>query len=463
MKENQELRQFLSKNNLLKIKPLDPRDAFYGGRCGNTAIHVTGKMGYVDVRSLYPFVCKYGKYPIGHPRVYVGRECTTLTGPENNDISRVEGLISCDILPPRNLYHPVLPVKCHCKLLFPLCRTCCHEMVQEDCDHEVENDRIFTGSWVVDEVKKAVEYGYKVKKVHEIWQYEITQYDKATKRGGLFRDYIDEFFKQKVMCSGFPAGCVTDQDKEAYVQELRRDEGIELTVQEICDNAGARSVAKLCCNSMWGKMAQRENMGTTEVITEPEKFFNLLAGPEIEITAFLPVSDQVLYVRWCYRNEAVQGSLNTNVVVAAYTTAQARIILHSYLEPLGERAKYFDTDSIIYLLSDRPGAYEPKLGPLLGDMVDELGVYGDGSYISELISGGPKFYAYEVTKHNGEKVYICKIKGITLTYKTTSLLNFQALCELVMGRSEHVTVTTENIRRTMFHDAVTRKKIVVPY
>ena len=102
MKENSELRQFLSKNNLLKIKPLDPRDAFYGGRTENTAIHVTRKMGYVDVRSLYPFVCKYGKDTIGHPRVYVGRECTALTGPENNDISKVKGLISCDILLPRN-------------------------------------------------------------------------------------------------------------------------------------------------------------------------------------------------------------------------------------------------------------------------------------------------------------------------------------------------------------------------
>lgn len=461
MAENPELSEFLSKNNLLKIKPLDPRDAFYGGRTGNTAINVTGKMGYVDIRSLYPFVCKYGKYPIGHPKVYVGRECAALTGPEN-DISKVEGLISCDILPPRNLYHPVLPVKCHHKLLFPLCRACCDEMKQEDCDHEDQEQRIFTGSWVVDEVRKAIEFGYKITQVHEIWQYEITQYNKVTQQGGLFHEYIDQFFKEKVKCSGFPADCLTEDDKEAFVQRLRADEGIDLRVDEICDNAGARSVAKLCCNSLWGKMAQRENMGTTEIITDPEKFFNLLADPEVEVTAFLPVNDDTLYVRWCCKDEAVQCSSNTNVVVAAYTTAQARIILHSYLTPLGERAKYFDTDSVIFVRE--PGVYEPRLGPLLGDMVDELEMYGPGSYISELISGGPKFYAYEVVKPNGEKVYVIKIKGLTLTYRTTSLLNFQTLRELVTGRSEHVTVTSENIRRTVFHDVVTRteKKVCRP-
>ena len=97
-------------------------------------------------------------------------------------------------------------------------------------------------------------------------------------------------------------------------------------------------------------------------------------------------------------------------------------------------------------------------------MVNELSIYGVGGYISELISGGPKFYAYEVVKQNEEKVYVIKIKGITLTHSTTTLLNFQSLRELVTGQSEHITVTSENIRRTAFHDVVTRteKKVCRP-
>ena len=102
-------------------------------------------------------------------------------------------------------------------------------------------------------------------------------------------------------------------------------------------------------------MAQRENVGTNQMVTEPKKLFMLLADPKIEVSAFVPVNDDILYVRWRCNNEAVQSSSNTNVVVAAYTTAQAPIISHSYLAPLGDRAKYFDTDLIIYVISNVPG------------------------------------------------------------------------------------------------------------
>jgi hypothetical protein len=30
---------------------------------------------YVDVISLYPYICKYGKFPVGHPKLYVGADC----------------------------------------------------------------------------------------------------------------------------------------------------------------------------------------------------------------------------------------------------------------------------------------------------------------------------------------------------------------------------------------------------
>jgi len=30
---------------------------------------------YVDVMSLYPFVCKYFKFPVGHPVIHVGDAC----------------------------------------------------------------------------------------------------------------------------------------------------------------------------------------------------------------------------------------------------------------------------------------------------------------------------------------------------------------------------------------------------
>ena len=49
------------------------------------------------------------------------------------------------------------------KLIFPLCRKSVENKVQEDCMHENEKDRVFNGTWVSEEVKKAVEVGYKIK------------------------------------------------------------------------------------------------------------------------------------------------------------------------------------------------------------------------------------------------------------------------------------------------------------
>jgi hypothetical protein len=58
----------------------------------------------VEVISLYPYICKYGKLPLGHPEVYVGADCPT-------DCVDREGIIKCKVLPPKGLYHPVLPTK----------------------------------------------------------------------------------------------------------------------------------------------------------------------------------------------------------------------------------------------------------------------------------------------------------------------------------------------------------------
>ena len=49
-------------------KTLDPRDAFFGGRTGNTVkgfnFQDGEKIKYVDVCSLYPFIYKRGRYPV---------------------------------------------------------------------------------------------------------------------------------------------------------------------------------------------------------------------------------------------------------------------------------------------------------------------------------------------------------------------------------------------------------------
>ena len=59
--------------------PLNTRDGRYGGRTEALRLHYKVKEGesiqYVDVMSLYPFVCKYFKFSVGHPVIHVGDAC----------------------------------------------------------------------------------------------------------------------------------------------------------------------------------------------------------------------------------------------------------------------------------------------------------------------------------------------------------------------------------------------------
>ena len=83
---DRDMRLYIDTHNLLKIKPLNPRNAFYGGRTENFVkiydVDEDEEIRYVDVTSLYPYIIKTGRYPTGHPKIFVGDECLDLLGPE---------------------------------------------------------------------------------------------------------------------------------------------------------------------------------------------------------------------------------------------------------------------------------------------------------------------------------------------------------------------------------------------
>ena len=134
-------------------------------------------------------------------------------------------------------------------------------------------------------------------------------------------------------------------------------------------------MAKLCLNSFWGKFGQRNDLKQTEIVKTREALLRLLVAPDKEVLSLLPVNDELLYVNWQHIAEAVEQAPNTNVVIAAYTTAQARLKLYSYLENLDRRVLYYDTDSCAFVCIQRTKneEYRPHIGSLLGDMTDELG------------------------------------------------------------------------------------------
>ena len=309
------------KNHPLLTKlTINPRDALSGGRTENIVLNYSVKNGekikYYDVTSLYPFICKTSSFPLGHPRIYIGSQCDELTSGNNQNLNNVQGLIKCKILPPQNLFLPLLGQKYNGRLIFGLCNTCCIETRQTDCTHP-PNKRIMTGTWVADEVKKAVELGYKIIEILIIWQYEMCQYNNDTKTGGLFAGYIDKFLKLKQQASGYPQGCVTEEAKDLYIENYYEKEGILLDKNSIEKNPGLRSLAKYFLNSLWGKLCQKPNLKRTEIVKTREHLLKILCDSEKEVSNILIVSDSTLYVEWAYIEAAVPTSSNTNVVIGS--------------------------------------------------------------------------------------------------------------------------------------------------
>ena len=119
---------------------------------------------YVDFTSLYPWCNKTTRNVVGHPEIIT----------ENfADISTYFGLIKCTVLPPKGLLHPVLPYRTKENLMFPLCKTCVDTLNQNPCTHS-EQERAIRGTWCHVELMKAIEKGYEVLNVHEVWHWEET-------------------------------------------------------------------------------------------------------------------------------------------------------------------------------------------------------------------------------------------------------------------------------------------------
>jgi hypothetical protein len=77
--------------------------------------------------------------------------------------------------------------------MFSLCRLCTEINQQTICHHNNE-ERAFTGTWVTDELKMAVDKGYIVDTIYEIWHFDhVEQYDPRSKTGGIFTEYIIEY------------------------------------------------------------------------------------------------------------------------------------------------------------------------------------------------------------------------------------------------------------------------------
>jgi hypothetical protein len=444
--QSQELQRFVAALDL--PPPLKIRDALTGGRtCPIKLFHECGEgevIRYVDVTSMYPTANLHMRVPTCHPVI--------ITDPALMDhtLKSYFGVIKAKVLPPTNLYIPVLPYRANSRLLFPLCRTCCEES-RPDAPECVctDEERALIGTWCSDELLKAIELGYRIIKIYEIYHYpETTKFDPDTGEGGLFKEYVQTFLKLKQEASGYPAHCKTESDRLEYIRSYAERQGISLDKERIEFNPGLRLVAKLFLNSCWGKFCERPNRAKVVFVKTALDLAKMMNDVSKEVMDFHIISDDVIAVEMKDNEDFSPESLYTNELIGALTTSYGRLQLLDIIRKVGEDVLYFDTDSVVFAMRENEWdtPYGPlQTGDLLGELTDELG--GPDTYIKLFASSGPKCYTYVTNKDEST----LKLKGITMNYKNSQVINVEAVKKVIFGEISHiVTPQATQITRQKF-------------
>jgi hypothetical protein len=438
--ESRELKKFRTSYPI--VTPIDPREALFGGRTEvfkplvqNSALPRRASLDsaqpirYYDICSLYPACMFFDDFPIGHP--------TKIFQPKTFDPDWF-GLIKCTIAPPRSLYHPVLPKKINGKLMFTLCYTCAAENNQDSPCAHTANQRELMGTWSTIEVKKAIEKGYIIKDIHEVWHFE--------KSNSLFAGYVKDFMKIKMEASS---------NENQTVRDEAASIGIELG--EMKKNPGRKAVAKICLNSLWGKFGQRNNMTKSTLVTDIVEFYAYILNEKYDKVTLTLLTEEMVLVNYTYKNEFVEDNTCTNIFLAVYTTSNARLRLYKQLDNIGENSIGCDTDSLWWIDN---GTRTFDTGSNLGDWEDEFkdipGYNRDVHGIKEMVASGPKSYSYKTNIPCTEKIYdaetneitkrdttvaCCKCKGFISNYTNGLSVNHEAMRSMVTGKQDEIETT----------------------
>jgi hypothetical protein len=246
----------------------------------------------------------------------------------------------------------------------------------------------------------------------------VTQYDPTTVH--------HTFRKLKAETRGYPSLVQTPDVEDGYIESFWQSHGVRLNKDAIEYIAAKRGFAKLCLNSMCGKMGERAQRPQTKLILKPKELYSFLATPDFQVSNMFANDDVVWISCQNSEKERVPTLKHSNDVIDSYVTADARIHLYSNLDRLRNKALYCDTDSVVYIQPrNEPGLVETWY--CLGAMTSEL---KPDENISEFVGAGLKYYAYKT----GEHKTVCKVRGITLNYNAFQLVNFDKIKEMIFNR-----------------------------
>ncbi len=258
-------------------------------------------------------------------------------------------------------------------------------LYRQTCNHS-NSERAIEGTWVTEEVKQAVKKGYIILKIFSVWHFNDSNvYDKSTKTGGLFTEYVNKFLKMKTEASGFPERLKSQDERQKYIEDYEAHEGVRLDIDNMKENPGMKAISKLFLNSLWGRFGLNSNKSQFKLVSDLSELYEIFMNDQYCVNDINFLNEHVCQIFYSVHDEMHARTNYTNVIIAAFVTCYARLKLLDLLEAAGENVIYYDTDSLI--LVTRPDSFKPTLGDYLGELTSELDI---DDYIVEGVFPGPK-------------------------------------------------------------------------
>lgn len=380
------------------------------------------KIQYVDVVSLYPWVCATQKMCTGHPTIYVERQIDMERLLDADHDLAYFGFVHVHVKGCEDDYFGGVPRRDHES----------GRLVFDNSEYKVV--------CFIDELRERVKHGLTVLRVYELWDWSDPQEHVA----GPMAGYVANFLRSKMECSGWKALCGREPETEAEKQEICNHleaENLGLCrprPDKVQDNPGGRQLAKLRLNMLWGKFVQTPCALTIKFISGYGEYAQLWFDNQVDKSTlqFRRIRDglDMMEVRYGHTNSARAPS-NTHYFLGASCTAQARLKLQSMLRFVGpEKALYCDTDSVVYVQRDDDEDEERvKTGEALGQWSSELdeGVWGE-----EFMALAPKCYLLQYNEAGRLKEResgIIKAKGVTLTRDNLKVVHADNMRKIILN------------------------------
>ena len=103
---------------------------------------------------------------------------------------------------------------------------------------------------------------------------------------------------------------MTEQQKQDYIGNYLKYEGIQLEYANIKKNPGLRTLAKMMLNSMWGKFGQRLNKTRVQEFDDPQTFHQFLNTDTMDVRHVSIINDQMVEVHYQHQKEDIPVSPN---------------------------------------------------------------------------------------------------------------------------------------------------------